>query len=314
MTMRSAASFAVGKYPGDPEYLRADGGELVASFGDWIDGGMVDGYERYGAAWPARFAAGRSHAFLWWGDGSAAEFLCGVLAPSRDAVGRPYPLAVLARVPAEVATNAAHVLPLAFGDFLEDVSELIDAVCAAPVPRETLLEKVRALPIPDGGVVARAEADYAEWCRGVHTDRAWDAIFPEGPSSERAGRALDAALAASGGGDAGHVDGVVGARVPLGSGGPGAAVLWLDVFGRLGRWSSRRAVFWSAEEASLVVALGRPEASLLPNVWAPEPANPGLIDLTVPSEAASASGPCSARFAEDGAETSMRDFLAFLSR
>src|SRR5438067_1124396 len=116
MRIRPPVVFAVGKYPGDPEYLRAEGGDLVARLGDWIDAGMMSGYERYGRAWAARFAAGLSLGFLWHGDGSAGEFLCGVLAPSRDAVGRPYPLAIVARVPGDLAGGSAHVLPLAFGD------------------------------------------------------------------------------------------------------------------------------------------------------------------------------------------------------
>jgi type VI secretion system ImpM family protein len=314
MTTRPPAVFAVGKYPGDAEYLRSDGGDLVASLADWIDAGMMGGYQRYGTAWAARFAAGHAHAFLWHGDGSAEEFLCGVLAPSRDAVGRPYPLAVVARVPGELGARAAHVLPLAFGDFLESASALIEDVLAAPVDRDALEDALRALPIPDATVVARAEAEYQAWCESVRTDRGWDVIFPEGPSSERAGRALDTALAASVVGEAGHVEGQLGLRAPLGSGGPAAAVLWLDALGRLGGWSSPQAAFWSAEQASLVIALGSPDPSLLADLWAPEFANHSLLDLTVPMDAGVASGPCSARFSDEGAEASMRDFLASLSR
>ncbi len=80
--------FAIGKFAGHPEFIRADvSGEAVDSFDDWLDRGSLAALERWGAAWATTFPMGVAHGFFW-GTPRDATRICGVVAPSRDAVGR----------------------------------------------------------------------------------------------------------------------------------------------------------------------------------------------------------------------------------
>lgn len=97
-----------GKTPGVGDFVRVNlpveiYGPLDQQFSDAMDLGR----RRHGAGWPALFAAAPAWRFAVrfprWKNGLAV----GVAAPSRDRVGRSYPLAVLCSLPADADATAA---------------------------------------------------------------------------------------------------------------------------------------------------------------------------------------------------------------
>jgi len=270
--MRGPLVRALGKIPGHPEFLQnRTSREPEQSFDAWLEAGMGLGGHRYGAGFTDAFELGGATGFVWRAPHLARtdDLLAGVLFPSCDTVGRHYPLAVVCAISARTVALAPHVIPLAFGDFLERVHEA--AVDFPRLGKAELDARLSLLGPPTEDDVARAAAEYAEWCRTTPVDRAWRAIFPDRPAEMAHAAIADLRAAADGvrGVEAPRRGPMV--RLPLGEAGPASATLWLDVIRRLCRW--RHTVpssFWAVDEGALFVALGEAEASALPALWLPE--------------------------------------------
>ncbi len=247
---------AVGKLVGEPEYIRADT-EALASFDSWLDSSFEEAFDRWGNDWRATFRQGRSYSFLWWPPGEEGRKgpFCGVIAPSRDSVGRDYPFAVLTQVPRKIIACAPHALPLAMGAFLNAAYGLVVEARTVPVSRTELATKLRTIPIPGEGDIVRARDVYAHWCSTIPSAEGWAAIVagasvPEEIAREAATRRDEESL-----------------RVPLGASGERAATLWLDVRGRT-TGSAAHSSFWSIDDRVLFVARGSAAQSLLGALWA----------------------------------------------
>jgi type VI secretion system protein ImpM len=274
--------FAIGKFAGHPEFIRADvSGEAVDSFDDWLDRGSLAALERWGAAWATTFPMGVAHGFFW-GTPRDATRICGVVAPSRDAVGRDYPLAVVTRVPAANIARAPHVVPLAFGDFLDAAYEAVDTARTIPMSKSELAARLGRIATPRSDQVHVAEAEFVEWCRITPLEQAWEAIFPRTHALEAAAQCLDAlgtVLAPFRGRE--FPDTPLALRLPLGAGGAGAAALWIDVVRRICRWSlTVPTVFWAADEGTLLLAVGQPPPSAFSELWKPDPMSDAVFDMT----------------------------------
>jgi type VI secretion system protein ImpM len=280
-TTPDAGVFAVGKFAGYPEFLRAEaGGEAVDAFDEWVERGNVAAYERWGPQWSTTFPMGAAQGFLW----SAAHDqtrLCGVIAPSRDAVGRDYPLAVAARFPGTLVARAPHIVPLAFGEFLDAAYRVIDEARTIPMSVGELTSRLQTLAAASVDDVHRAEAEYAAWCHSTPLERGWSAIFPCSNPMEKAARALHAigaVLAPFRGREAPETSLVL--RLPLGMGGVAAAALWCDVVRRICRWSSTvPSAFWGLDEGVLLLAIGRAPSSAFAELWRPDPASESTCDI-----------------------------------
>ncbi len=294
------AVFALGKFAGHPEFLRADG-DAAASLDAWLNAGWEAALMRHGAAWSGAFKMGAAYGFLWRppvparGAGARVdpgERLCGVIAPSVDSVGREYPLAIAARVPAALIAHAPHAVPLAFGDFLEGAYALVSEARTRPMAADELSHHLRGLAVPSYAEVGQAEAEYLAWCHHARLEQAWGAVFPGPDPLDAAARALDTlagALAPFRGREG--VETPLTLRLPLGAGGPAAAVLWIDVVRRLCRWSSAApSAFWAAEEGALLLPLGAPAPSMLRELWSADPSNETVYDVTMGNDAGPASG------------------------
>ncbi|PRZ46151.1 type VI secretion system-associated protein TagF [Tritonibacter scottomollicae] len=86
----------IGKHPGYGDFLRAGLGEAVADgLSGWLDQVLPDLRDELGNDWPAFWDQARELRF-WIGRGVFGATLAGVLRPSRDQVGRRYPLLLLA--------------------------------------------------------------------------------------------------------------------------------------------------------------------------------------------------------------------------
>jgi type VI secretion system ImpM family protein len=248
---------AIGKHVGEPEYLRADT-DALASFDAWLNESFEEAFERWGGAWRATFREGASHAFLWWPPGAESQAgpFCGVLAPSRDSVGRDYPFAVAAQIPAKVISYAPHAVPLAVGTFLEGAENVVDAARSGSLSRHELAMKLRSIAMPREEDLLRARDVYAYWCDKTRAAHAWaevvgDASLPEDIVKESVARKEEA----------------LPLRFPLGRAGQRAAALWLDVRGRT-TGTAMHSAFWSIDDRVLFAARGSPPSTLVGAIWA----------------------------------------------
>jgi type VI secretion system protein ImpM len=290
--------FALGKFAGHPEFLRADG-DTAASLDEWLNSGWQAALLRHGDAWSRGFKMGSAYGFLWRArarpgekPGATDDRLCGVIAPSVDSIGRDYPLCVFARVPAALVARAPHAVPLAFGDFLEQAYALVTDARARPMPSDELAHHLRTLAVPSYADVGQAEAEYLQWCREARLGDAWGAVFPGVDPLDRAARVLDVlagALAPFRGREG--VETSLTLRLPLGAGGPAAAVLWIDVVRRMCRWSSAApSAFWATDAGALLLPLGAPPPGMLRELWSADPTNETVYDVAAGEDQSPPSG------------------------
>jgi type VI secretion system ImpM family protein len=221
---------AIGKIAGEPEFLRAD-----SPLDEWIHAGFEAALERWGLEWRDVFRQGTAYAFLL-GD------LCGVLAPSRDSVGRDYPLAIFA----PVGGGASPAIVLALSGFLESAFALLQDARNPHMTRDELRWQVEGLRVPRPEDVEAAHGDYLAWLRATEAREVWTSVLPSGH--------LEVQLTRGGGL----------MRVRLADGEPGVVALWLDVIRR--SVGVPGAVFWSPDERLLTVCKGTP-ASLVATLW-----------------------------------------------
>jgi type VI secretion system ImpM family protein len=305
-TRHPSAMVALGKIPGHPEFLQVrTSREPEQSFDLWIEEGMQMAAYQYGPAWTHSFETGSVQGFVWRAPRAARTdaLLCGVLFPSCDAVGRHYPLAIACEVPQQVVMRAPHVVPLAFGEFLERVhAATADFATLAP---GDLTVRLAGLGPPGAEDIARAAAEYDDWCNSARIGTAWSAIFAESPV-QRSFDVLRALAAVTEG-----VRGVecpqapLSVRLPLGQGGPASAALWLDIIRRLCRWRATvPSTFWAVSEGALVVALGEPAPGVLGGLWHIDHGSDVVVDLQAATAGTFDSNfaPVSQRFSGTGVE------------
>jgi type VI secretion system protein ImpM len=304
--------FAVGKCAGHAEFLRPDEG-VVAQFDAWVERGMTWALERWGTAWKSALPMGVAYGFLWRAPRADAS-LCGIIAPSRDAIGRDYPLAVLSPVAHAVIARAPHVVPLAFGGFLDSAYDTVVEARVAPWSPRDLAAQMAMLVTGGPDDVLRAEAEYASWTYETRLDTAWAAVFPEQDPITAVARTLDAlsaALVPLRGREDPETPLVL--RLPLGHGGAAAAAVWIDVVRRLARWSRTiPSAFWAVDEGALLIAPGVVSPSVLAEMWRADPSSDVVYEAaTVDSQHIPPSGfrelPSAVR--AGAGVTSMRAFL-----
>jgi type VI secretion system ImpM family protein len=278
---RSAPVMAMGKIPSFPEFLQArTSREPEQSFDAWLEAGMELASSKYGPAWGEAFGAGDVRGFVWRAPREARTdaILCGVLIPSHDSVGRHYPLAIATAVPMQAVARAPHVVPLAFGDFLESAYEAAaDLAVIAPADLKARLAELRPPGEPD---IERAAAEYDAWSSTARIDGAWGAVFDERPfeSSITVIQAARRAVEAVRGVEAPPSG--LNLLLPLGQGGPASAALWLDIVRRLCGWKTTiPSTFWAVSEGAMLIALGDAPPSTLGTLWLPDTTNPNVCDL-----------------------------------
>ena len=309
---------ALGKFAGYPEFLRpGDGGEAEGSLDAWLDEGTQAAHERWGPEWTAAFPRGAAFGFVW-GARSDDAHLCGVLAPSRDAVGRDYPLAVATRFLPGLVARAPHVVPLAFGDVLDEAYRVVDEARSTPLSMSDFTTRVQRIPRVTPDEVFRAEAEYSDWSVRTRLAEGWGAVFPGQHPLEEAAQALEAigAALAPVSERGGHGASLV-LRLPLGAGGVGAAALWLDVVRRIGRWSSAiPRAFWAVDTQGLLLLVGKVLPRTFGELWRPSSGNGFVCDGGESIPRSSRGGHLDpGRLLRDmGGEPSMSGFLDALTR
>lgn len=120
----------------------------MAALDQQFSDAMDLGRRRHGAGWGARFAAAPVWRFAFPLPRSKGVLAAGVVAPSRDRVGRVYPLTALAALPA--GTGAATA-PFACDAWFAAAEAALIAVAAGNSPPDALAATLTELgpPIPD---------------------------------------------------------------------------------------------------------------------------------------------------------------------
>ncbi|MCL2778304.1 MAG: type VI secretion system-associated protein TagF [Polyangiaceae bacterium] len=269
----------MGKIPSYPEFVHAPGTwEPTQSFDGWLDAGIGTMKMRYGHFFKPFFEQGTAYGFTWRAphDVRADAVLCGVLLPSRDSVGRHFPLVVMTAIPYAIIGTGQHLLPLALGDFFDRAYDAAaKSLHDGPARLATTVKSVSA---PEAGDWALATAEYEQWCNATVLGEAWSGLYAESPL-ESALATIDSlarVVAPVRGVELPAFGPIV--RLPLGRAGSGAASLWLDIIRRLCRWQRTiPTAFWSG--STLLVALGDAPPSALSDLWITSPAET-LCDLT----------------------------------
>lgn len=286
MTGHGSPVGAFGKVPGAGDFLRANAAvEPIPSFEAWVTSGMewADGRVN---GWPALFAAGAPYAFMFRAPrgAHAGKLAVGVIRPSHDAVGRKFPLAICSAVDASSIAGHPHLLPLVLGDFLEGATHALSSVDGVRSQRD--LEAVIArVPAVDLSAVSFAGSEYQQWVNTTVLGSALTAIYGVGgsPTALHALHTISEAVAAFRGQE--NPQTPLSLRLPLGSGGPAAAVFWMDIVRSAARWRATVPVcFWSFDgvSGSLLLQLGDPPVASLSQLWAPDPDSDHVCDLTEP--------------------------------
>lgn len=207
-------------------------------------------------------------------DQKSKSGIYGVFAPSRDAVGRSYPLSVFA--PLRVDLGLAPV-PVAGRAFFDEAGELL--ALGETLSSTDLCARAKLLQTPDGAGdgVGRDRAR-----RTLHDTGAawlWTVLFPEGPAAGMAYalRTLKTACDAVRGTPP-SIPGVV-----LDCPAPNfqSALLWLALCdARLGWRGAAPSFFWSASGGGrMLIALGAPPAALLSFLARPDSSSNKLWPL-----------------------------------
>jgi type VI secretion system protein ImpM len=114
-----------GKLPMSPEFIRynATGPEVLA-LDHWFQEGLHYAKSKIGSTWSKEYLEADAWNFLFAPEG-AAEFLLGVLTPSRDGAGREFPFFLFLRLQAQRFKQSVSTLPLGCADFLLKSNEMV---------------------------------------------------------------------------------------------------------------------------------------------------------------------------------------------
>lgn len=306
--MMAAAAGLFGKIPAQGDFVRLNASTPAALAFDAFLQESLDGLRRTGGDLvpePVRFA-------FFEGNGSG---LCGVFSPSRDAVGRSYPLSVF--VPLASSLNVAAI-PIVTRDFLDAGGELL--ALSESLPAAELATQVRQLPeVADGPPAAEAlhrllNDTGATWL--------WHSLFPEAPI-ESASYAINTTRLAC---DSAAARASAGTGIVLDCPAPNepAALFWLAaVEARLAAGTSTAVVapsfFWSASHGGrMLIALGRPPSALLTFLTRPDAASNRLWPLSTSLASARQASlrdlPPALRQRIESPDSSLLDVVAALGR
>ncbi len=244
-----------GKVPAQGDYLRAGAlGSAARAFDGWLAQGL-DALKRGGGKLPpVRFL---------YRCAEAKDVLVGTFVPSRDAVGREFPLAVVATFGAGELVAGFAALPVAFDGFFAGAEALL-----AGAPAKKALELTDALR----GVAPPAAAELGLSLAGL---RARFSAMPATALLEDGGLAGDvrayalstfAAACQSARGTAAGKAAIV-LDCPARS--PEAACAWLDLARRSGGFSDAPpSAFWTADR--LLLGLGVASSAIVPSLARPD--------------------------------------------
>lgn len=270
---------AFGKLPTTGDFVRSGtGAPLTGELEQFLHGG-VDAFHQEACS-PEVFDAGRTYGFLLRpNDPRSPEAMVGLLAPSRDAVGRRFPFAVFDCIEQrQMFTPHAHLIPLAAGDFLEQALRLTGryGLTGQDLPRE--LAALR----PTERRIDSFVREYADWAMMTRLSSVWSAIFGHVQSPHALAALVGIAASVEPWRGTQHPPTSLSVRLPLGGGGTAAVVLWLDIVRRLSGWHDTIPTafwHWSGHDGDILVQLGETPPSSFIELYRPDPDSELVYDL-----------------------------------
>ncbi|MBJ6765049.1 type VI secretion system-associated protein TagF [Myxococcaceae bacterium JPH2] len=300
----------LGKTPRQAEFIRLHAATPLALR---LHGWLEEGVER---ARRARVALPSQPVRFVFTLPGAKQVLVGLMAPSRDSVGRDFPLAVFAEVPSNVVAGRGALVPEGFRPFFQAATALVER--AAEMEVTPLLEHATALPLPGPGDLGTAERLRVGALTGHGPAELLSPIVEGTPDGGRY-YALHTFLTACAG-ERGREQSAatVGLDCPLSAKvGP---VPWLELATRLLKWNTLPpAFFWSEGDAPrLLLCLGAATPSYFLHLA--QPSRPGAqvwpLRTERPAALAQARAALSAtqRQVIDSPTTSLEHLLRALAR
>ncbi len=247
-----------GKIPAQGDFIRSNVADPAAlEFTRWLEEAQ-EGLYRTGAALPDLPVC-----FLY-ASGGAKNAVVGALVPSRDSVGRVFPLAIFVPVDAVGLARRFARLPLAYAGFLGEVARLLGE--ASTLSAAELTARVRALSAPGA-----PEWDFAEGMAQLLLDRAADGLLASVSTGEGGAaygfRTFLSACATDRAEPPARTRVVL--ECPLAGEGPAP---WLDLATRALAWRQQPPAFLWTEAAPprLLLSLGAPPPALLSHLARPD--------------------------------------------
>jgi type VI secretion system ImpM family protein len=279
MTEASISAAVLGKVPWHPEFLRCS--QLSAeiwAFDEWL----FRNAQSQMTEWPGK----ASYGFLLQLAPAGMSPMAGVIGPSHDAAGRPYPLAIAGRV-AGARDIAAHpeILPIFFEDYWHAALEILREARVGPADGDEW--RLDRLSQKEKLSLDAAFDLYANWVEQLTTPQLSSLMGR--PPNWLAGAA--SRIAQMVGPHTGER--VRSIRVPLGHAAGGALCFWLDVIRRATRWQAHvPSFFWSHDEqgGDALVFIGAPGDRALATLWDDAARGDDVFDLTALDEASSSVG------------------------
>lgn len=156
----------LGKLPERGDFVRSRAaGEIERAFELWLQRNVERSHGKI-PAFCVRFLVRLD-------DGGSP--LAGTWAPSCDAVGRAFPLALTTRVPAELAALPWPLLPSYYGTFFARAEECLAG--AADAPFASVIEEADALEQPHPSSAPRALYDAMQTLSALHTGEFASQLF-----------------------------------------------------------------------------------------------------------------------------------------
>jgi type VI secretion system protein ImpM len=252
----------------------------AAHLSRWLEQGVGWAATQAKAAWESvDFSAPR--AFLFRADRSepSDRVLFGLLQPSRDTVGRRFPLAVYGELALGSDFDSFSALPLVVGEFLESAAGILEQVPRGVDPRQLLNQ----LPQNVSFRLASAKSEYSDWAASTPISAVLASTFP-GDSLSMGSTAICALhdiISPFIGRD--YPATPLSVRLPLGAAGIAGAVFWLELMRRTLRWKRTVPIcFWHAysDSGQLVVPIGDPSMRSLLGLWVANDLDDSHCDLT----------------------------------
>jgi type VI secretion system protein ImpM len=257
----------VGKAPAQADFMRIDADASAQELLTWMEQ-SDDTLRRAGGALPPTPTA-----FVFSAP-TLRNALVGVLAPSRDQVGRVFPLAVFAVLPAAPLSDHYRLVPAAFRGFLAAAGALLQE--APTLSATQIAERVRALPRP--GESEWRSADDERRALLEQPNASWLTELTALGGSLGPHYALRTFVAACRDRAAEPPKSAIVLACPLGAAGP---MPWLELSARILRWKGQPPAFlWNeAAPPRLLLTLGSSPGSSLSYLARPDSNAPSLWSL-----------------------------------
>lgn len=269
---------AFGKIPAASDFIRAQpASQEMTAFDAWVGRAVAQAERDAGGGWGSAFDSGPTYGFVWSAasSGKVRSVLAGVLAPSRDAVGRRYPVAICLPLPFAPVAPAPQLLPLLLGEFFLRARSAAHLAMAARSTGEFQAIVDATLP-PSLDSLPLHAASYAQRTRAMAIRDVLGGLFADGAlGAEHAVHTILEATAPYRGRDAPPLHLAV--RAPTGTDPLASSAAWMDVV--------RAAAAWKENVPSCFVALdertpglllhlgGEAPATLLADAWSATPSD-----------------------------------------